>query len=283
MVLEPAEGTTNVIISQENLLIRVSDAEVVKPLHETHLSLSKGQGWLSILGGPVVDSHGPPLRAEGAIKDGTRVLVDCIQVDHPLGGGVCMEEEKHKAAIKEESVASFVVFKGCLISLVGISVHGTVVPVGKSGHKVCLSGISIAVGRNTIIENAGQSYQKVRRKPCPLEATKDGGVVSVGSHVGATNPPHQVSCTAIVVHEGGRDHGGPGGVDFLFVGPAGGKSPKGREIHIPVLLEQIVEEADRVIGRAKGSPRPGITREEARFPQGKENVAEGSFGTKTLT
>ena len=91
MVFEPAKGTTDIIVTKEDIRSRICDSEVIKPLHEKQFGRGKSERGLGKLGSPIVDGKAPDFRAEGAVEDGAGVLKGGLQVDHPLRGGVGME------------------------------------------------------------------------------------------------------------------------------------------------------------------------------------------------
>ena len=62
-----------------------------------------------MFGGPVVDSLAPHEGTKGTVEDGTRVLIDRVEVDNSLWGYMAVEYKGDKAFVKEESVSFLVV------------------------------------------------------------------------------------------------------------------------------------------------------------------------------
>ena len=48
VVLHQPESSTDVVVGQVDLVVRVCDSEVVQPHHKLHLGRGEGEGWLAI-------------------------------------------------------------------------------------------------------------------------------------------------------------------------------------------------------------------------------------------
>lgn len=71
------------------------------------------------------------------------------------------------------------------------------VPIAVERRKIVLCGVGVAVGRNTLIENAGESLEKSSREPCGGKGGEDGRVVTVCADMGPPNPADKVRDAAI--------------------------------------------------------------------------------------
>ena len=91
VVFEPPEGTTDVVVTKEDIRSRICDSEVIKPLHKKQFGRGKSERGLGKLGSPIVDGEAPDFWAEGAVENGAGVLKGGLQVYHPLRGGMGME------------------------------------------------------------------------------------------------------------------------------------------------------------------------------------------------
>lgn len=71
-------------------------------------------------------------------------------------------------------------------------------------------------------------------------------------------------------------------IDDRFGLPSGGEPGEGSKVNIPVVVKEVREHPDGVIGVGKRVPGSRVASQETRLPEGEENVAEGSFRPKTL-
>ena len=109
MVFAPTESTANVVVSQVNLLARVSDAKVVDPLEGFLESGRENNFRLVRLVSPIINREAPRFGSEGAVEDGPRAFVDLVQVHHALGRKMGVEDEMDQAGIHGKTKSAFVI------------------------------------------------------------------------------------------------------------------------------------------------------------------------------
>ena len=139
-----------------------------------------------------------------------------------------------------------------------------------------------ALVRNAEQKDPAEGIQRIGRHTRSPKALQDVEMVTVSRDVRAANPSHQISNTPIEVKQSRRNHRGAVGVDSLFVVPVRLVASERIEVNVTIFAEKLEELGNGGNGRPKIVPVGRAIKEEARFPQGKEDVAEARFDTETL-
>jgi hypothetical protein len=171
--------------------------------------------------GPIIDGKAPRIRPETAVEDGTRVLVQRIEIHNPLRRDMTVEHEENGSFIEHEGKPLAGILHQSLVRLLGHFIHSAVIPISKIGGEVGLRSGDVTLGWDSVEKNAREVVDHTWVDRGVMQLLDDNLMIPMLSHMGPTQPPHQVGHTPIEVQEGGGIHGNTMVINRGLRGPVG--------------------------------------------------------------
>jgi hypothetical protein len=195
---------------------------------------------------------------------------------------MAVEHEEHSSVVKQEGESLPVVLNHGSVCLLRVVINCGVVPIAVESSEVVLARNGAAGTWNTIQENPSEVSDNSRVDTSGLEGFKGREVITMCTHMGAPNPPHQIRDTTVEVEEGSGGHSHPIFVHSCLWLPTFGKSTNAMERSVPIVCQQVTEDGGREIGPAEGIPGDGVIVKKTWLPEREENMPEAWGRIETL-
>jgi hypothetical protein len=190
IVSHKAEGTTHIVVTNVDFFVGIGNPKIVDLGQEFDLSGREGQIRFIAFVSPIVNRVAPRVGPVGAIEDGSRILVDGIEVNDALRSQVAVQHKEHDTWVKENSETLLVVLDNSIESFAGVVFNRRVIAVLVVSAKIILVRRYITIGRDAINKNSPDIIDDSLVDIGGGQLGKGRMMVTMGANMWPSDPPN---------------------------------------------------------------------------------------------